>query len=156
MLSLARPGRRPKTSSWPLAAGTRPRTMCNRVVLPEPLGPMTATRRPAGTVKVACDQMSRLPRIALTLVKASAGGVTASSERDTEGLPQREELGVLPAFKRGLPGRNGLGHVDDGHPRLFGSRTDLRGDRTLGLRVVDQDVDMPAGQRGAERVDVCR
>ena len=59
-------------------------------------------------------------------------------------------------LKRGLPGRYGLGDVDDRHPGLFGGRTDLLGDRTLGLGVVDQDVDLPAGQRGAECVDVAR
>src|ERR1700751_3571131 len=104
MLSLAWPGRRPNTSSWPVAAGIRPRTMCSRVVLPDPLGPMTATTPPAGTVKVAWDQMSRPPRAALTSVNASAAVLTASSDSDTERLPQRDELGVLPALERGLAG----------------------------------------------------
>src|SRR6516162_6815914 len=156
MPSLTSPGRRPNTSSRPLADGIRPRTMCKRVVLPDPLGPITATTPPAGTVKVACDQMGRPPRTALTSVNASAGGAAATSGSDTECLPQGDELGVLPALKRGLPGRHGLGHVHDGHPGLLGGRTDLLWDRTLGLRVVDQDVDLVASERGAEGVEVRR
>src|SRR5271166_3228331 len=147
MLSLPWPGWRPNTSSWPPAAGIRPRTMCSRVVLPDPLGPMTATMPPAGTVKLACDQMSRPPRTALTSVNASAAGVAGSSDSDTERLAQRGQLGALPALERVLPGRHSLGHVDDGHPGPLSGRPDLLGDRALGLGVVDQDVDLPAGQR---------
>jgi len=60
--------------------------MCNRVVLPDPLGPMTATIPPGGTEKVPCDQMSRPPRTALTSLRASAAVVVASSDTDTECL----------------------------------------------------------------------
>src|SRR5947209_7096609 len=121
--------------------------MCNRVVLPDPFGPMIATTPPAGTVKVPCDQVSRPPRTALTPVNSSAGASKAYSDGGTERLPQCDKLSVLPALKRGLPRWDGLSHVDDGHPGLFGGRTDLRRDRALGLGVVDQDVDTSASQR---------
>src|SRR6516164_6179628 len=130
MLSLPWPGRRPKTSSRPLAAGIKPRTMCSRVVLPAPLGPMTTTTPPAGTAKLACDQMSRPARTALTSVNASAGTVATGSDGDTERLTQRDELTVLPGHKRCLAGWHGLGDVHDGDSGLFGNRTDLLRDRT--------------------------
>src|SRR5947209_168659 len=154
MLSLASPGRRPNTCSWPRATGTRPRIMCSRVVLPDPLGPMTATMPPAGTVKVACDQMGRPPRTALTSVSSSARDVVASSDSDIERLPQCDELTVLPCLERGLPGRHGLGHGDDGYARPFGGRPELVRDGALRLGVVDQDVHAPATERGAEGIDV--
>src|ERR1700742_1383948 len=156
MPSWARPGRQPNTSSRPAADGIRPRTMCSSVVLPEPLGPMTATMPPAGTRKLACAQINWPSRTALTSSNVRTGGVAASSDRDTERLPQSDELRVLPILERRLPGRHRLGDVDDGHTGLFGGRTDLFGDRALGLCVVDQDVDLLAGQLLEERRDVSR
>src|SRR5215469_13232426 len=153
MVSLAWPGRLPNTSRQPLAAGIRPRTMCSKVVLPAPLGPMTATTPPAGTVKLACDQMSLPARTALTSVNARAGEL-AGSHRDTERPTQRDELTILPGLERCLARRHGLGDIDDGDSGLVGDRTDLLRDRPLGLGVIDQDVDTSAAQQGAKRVEV--
>src|SRR5205807_4939756 len=133
-----------------------PRTMCSRVVLPEPLGPMTTTTPPAGTVKLACDQIGLPARTALTSVNAKAAEPEGSLDSDTERLTQRDELTVLPRLERCLTGRDGLGDIDDGESGLIGDRTDLLRDRPLGLGVIDQHVDVSAAQQGPERVEVSR
>ena len=131
-----------------------PRIICSRVVLPDPLAPITATMPPAGTSKVrlrpdhstgpnCADVVERQRRVAQLTIRAA----------DTERLRQGVELGDLPAHEARLSWRDGLGHVDDGHPGLLGGRADLFGDRALGLRVVDQHVDLPTRQAAAESLE---
>src|SRR6187401_3186760 len=113
MPSLSSPGLRPKTRTSPDAGGTRPRIMCRSVVLPAPLAPIKATMPPAGTSKVASDQINRRPRTALTSVNASATESCSDLGRDTQRLRQVGELAVLPRLERSLSGRDGLRDVDD-------------------------------------------
>src|SRR4051812_37504699 len=150
MPSLSAPGSRPKTHTSPDAAGTRPRIMCRRVVLPAPLAPINATMPPAGTSKGGPDQIKRPPRTAPTAVNVSAVQSLSALDRDTQGLRQSRELSVLPRLERGLSGRHGLGDVDDGHAGLLGRGANLLGDGALGLGVVDQHVDLPARENRGE------
>src|ERR1700744_496844 len=117
-MRLSAPGRRPKTRSCPDVTGTKPRIIWSRVVLPDPLAPMTATMPPAGTSKEGCDQISRPPRTALTSQNRSAVRSAWTSQRDPERLRQLSELGVLPARKCRLVLWNGL---RNGYHRDIGS-----------------------------------
>src|ERR1700712_454478 len=154
MEALSSPAGRPNTSSLPEAAGRRPRTIWSSVVLPAPLAPMTATIPPAGTSKLACDQMRRPPRTALTSSNVSAASTVRSSDCDTEGLGQRGQLLDLPALEGRLARRHRLGDLDDWDTALLGRTAKLLGYRTLGLSVVDQHVDLVVGQHTEEGFQV--
>jgi hypothetical protein len=116
---------------------------------------MTATMPPAGTSNVACDQISRPPRSALTSANASAVSVSLSGS-DTKSLGQGVQLLVLPTDECRFTGCDRLGDLDHRDPAVLSGFTDLFRYRTLGLGVVDQNVDLLVGQGFPERLDIGR
>src|SRR5882757_11015086 len=146
------PGDFPSTRTRPEAAGINPRIICSRLVLPDPFDPMMATMPPAGTSKLPSDQMSFPPRTTLTSSNDSAESADSGSDGDTKCLCQRGELGDLPCLERGRSRRHRLGHLDHGHPGRLGGGADLLGYRALGLRVVDEHIDLMIRQGTAEGI----
>src|SRR3954466_2933420 len=84
--------RSPAKRIVPSSGGNPPATMLNNVVLPAPLGPITAKMAPCGTEKLtSCTARRPLKRLERPVTSSSAGisPLPALARTQTEGARQR-------------------------------------------------------------------
>src|SRR5512135_744431 len=112
MPGLPRRGAAPSTSTEPVVSAVSPSATRRSDVLPEPLGPRTATKLPCSNVSDSSRHTSWPPYARVARSKRMAGAVTISATLLQRGF-ELVHLGQLPLDERVVLRRHGLGDADD-------------------------------------------